>query len=64
MLKHSKDIDMRFFRLIDRTNQDQFNIYWSKGSDNLANSIAKHHLNNHYLNMRKTSDFIHAHPII
>jgi len=51
--KRSKAIDMRFFWLRDRTNQQQFNLYWHKGDDNLADYFTKHHPATHHQKMRK-----------
>ena len=42
--KRSKAIDMRFFWLRDRTNQQQFHLYWNNGDDNLADYFTKQHL--------------------
>ena len=39
--KRSKAIDMRFFWLRDRTNQQQFHLHWNKGDDNLADYFTK-----------------------
>ena len=38
----SKSIDMRFYWIGDRSNQDQFNIYWKPGSTNWGNYFTKH----------------------
>ena len=51
--KRSKSIDMRFFWLRDRNNQDQFNIYWNKGSENIADYFTKHHPAVHRKKMRR-----------
>ena len=40
--KRSKAIDMRFYWLQDRQTQDQYAIYWRKGSTNLGNYFTKH----------------------
>jgi len=51
--KRSKAIDMRFFWLRDRTNQNQFHLYWNKGDDNLADYFTKQHPAQHHKKMRK-----------
>ena len=51
--KRSKAIDMRFFWLRDRVNQNQFHLYWNKGDDNLADYFTKQHSAQHHKQMRK-----------
>ena len=51
--KRSKAIDMRFFWLRDRTNQNQFHLCWNKGEENLADYFTKQHSAQHHKNMRK-----------
>jgi hypothetical protein len=51
--KRSKAIDMRFFWLRDRVNQNQFHLYWNKGDDNLADYFTKQHSAQHHKKMRK-----------
>jgi len=51
--RRSKAMDMRFYWLRDRENQQQFNIYWSKGEGNLADYFTKHHPASHHKRMRK-----------
>jgi len=51
--KRSKAIDMRFFWLQDRENQRQFNLYWHKGDDNIADYFTKQHPPSHHQKMRK-----------
>ena len=41
--KRSKAMDMRFHWLRDRTNRDQFYVYWESGKTNLADYYTKHH---------------------
>lgn len=43
MTRHSKMIDMRFFWLRDRNNQQQFNIYLRKGKTNKGDYYTKNH---------------------
>jgi hypothetical protein len=50
--RRSKAMDMRFYWIRDRVRQDQFLIYWSKGSDNLADYFTKHHPVSHHRAMR------------
>ena len=49
--KRSKAIDMRFFWLRDRENQEQFKLYWAKGANNLADYHTKHYLTIHHKNI-------------
>ena len=41
--KRSKSMDMRYYWLRDRAKQQQFNIYWKSGTQNLADYFTKHH---------------------
>jgi hypothetical protein len=41
--RRSKAIDMRFYWLQDRVEQDEFRIFWERGADNLADYFTKHH---------------------
>ena len=34
--KRTKDIDMRFYWLIDRMHQNQFSVYWKLGHTNIG----------------------------
>ena len=40
--RKSKAIDMWFYWIRDRRNQDQFNIYWKPGSTNRGDYFTKH----------------------
>ena len=40
--KRSKSWDMRYFWLLDRVTQQQFYIYWDKGSNNHGDYFTKH----------------------
>jgi hypothetical protein len=51
--RRSKAIDMRFYWLRDRENQGQFNLYWSRGENNLADYFTKHHPASYHQKMRK-----------
>lgn len=48
----SKAIDMRFYWLRDRVEQNQFHIYWAPGANNLADYFTKHHSPQHHLAVR------------
>jgi hypothetical protein len=50
--KRSKAIDMRFYWIRDRVDQKQFQIYWRKGSENMADYFTKHHPASHHQRMR------------
>ena len=52
--KRSKAIDMRFYWLQDRCEQGQFRIYWSPGTNNIADYHTKHHPPSHHRKMRPT----------
>ena len=41
--KQSKSFDMKLHWLRDRTNRNQFHVYWAKGTDNLDYYYSKHH---------------------
>ena len=44
---------MRFYWVQDRVNQGQFNIYWAKGADNLADYFTKHFHPKYHRHIRK-----------
>jgi hypothetical protein len=48
----SKAIDMRFYWVRDRSEQNQFKIYWAPGKVNLADYLTKHHPGHHHQKMR------------
>ena len=48
----SKAIDMRFYWLVDRVKQGQFNVHWGSGKRNLADYFAKHHPPSHHRKVR------------
>ena len=48
----SKAIDMRFYWLQCRQQQEQFNIYWEPGKTNLADYFTKHHSPAHHKAVR------------
>ena len=39
--RKSKEMDMRFYWIRDRINQDQFNIHWKPGSTNMGDYFTK-----------------------
>ena len=41
--KRSKAFDMKFHWMKDRIQQNQFHLYWEKGSNNWADYFTKHH---------------------
>ena len=51
--RRSKAIDMQFYWLRDRENQEQFNLYWSHGENNLADYFTKHHPASYHQKIRK-----------
>ena len=50
--KRSKAIDMRFYWVRDRVNQNQFLIYWRPGANNVGDYVSKHHSPAHHQTMR------------
>ena len=50
--RKSKSMDMRFYWIRDRVKQNQFRIFWEKGSSNLADYFTKHHPTVHHRKMR------------
>ena len=43
---------MRFYWVRDQVRQDQFNIYWRPGTENLGDYYTKHHPLSHHQVMR------------
>jgi hypothetical protein len=41
--RRSKAVDMRFYWILDRVQQNQFVVHWRRGIDNLADYFTKHH---------------------
>jgi Reverse transcriptase (RNA-dependent DNA polymerase) len=58
--QRSRAIDMRFYWIHDRVQQQQFNIYWAPGKRNLADYYTKNHSAAHHQQMR--SLYLHATP--
>ena len=54
----SRAIDMHFYWIRDRVNQNQFHVYWAPAHLNLADYFTKHHTPSHHRRMRKY--FIHT----
>ena len=52
--RRSKSMDMRFYWVRDRIRQNQFRIFWEKGSSNLADYFTKHFPPSHHRKMRST----------
>ena len=50
--KRSKAIDMRFYWVRDRVNQNQFMIYCRPGENNVGDYVSKHHPPAHHQTMR------------
>ena len=48
----SKGIDMRYYWLVDRVQQGQFEVYWAPGACNLADYFTKHHPPPHHKALR------------
>jgi hypothetical protein len=48
----SRAMDMRFYWIRDRVQQNQFHIYWRPGTKNLGNYFTKHHSAAHQHMMR------------
>ena len=44
----SKAIDMRFYWVGDRMDQDQFRIFWAHGRPNFSDYYTKHHRASHH----------------
>jgi hypothetical protein len=56
--KRTKSMDMHFYWIKDRVQQGQFNVYWGRGYQNLADYFTKHHSPAHHKRMREI--YIHA----
>ena len=50
--KRSKSWDMRFYWLRDKQNQKDFDIYWDRSANNLADYHTKHHTAKHHREVR------------
>jgi hypothetical protein len=56
--KRTKAMDMHFYWIKHRVKQEQFNVYWGPGYQNLADYFTKHHSPAHHKKMREI--YIHA----
>jgi hypothetical protein len=50
--KRSKAMDMRYHWLTDRVRQQQFDVYWRPGRENLGDYHTKHHSAQHHKDKR------------
>jgi hypothetical protein len=50
--KRSKEMDMRYHWLTNRVRQQQFDVYWRPGRENLGDYHTKHHSVQHHKDMR------------
>jgi hypothetical protein len=48
-----KAMDMRYYWLRDRVRQKQFNVFWERGINNLADYPTKHHSGAHHRKVRE-----------
>ena len=60
--RHSRAIDMRFYWIRDRVNQNQFHVYWAPAHLNLADYFTKHHTPSHHCRMCKYFVYTTASP--
>jgi hypothetical protein len=51
--KRTQAMDMRFYWIKDRVKQGQFNVYWGRGYENLADYFTKHHSPEHHKRVRE-----------
>jgi hypothetical protein len=51
--KCTKEMGMRFYWIKDKVKQGQFNVYWGRGFQNLADYFTKHHSPAHHKRMCK-----------
>jgi hypothetical protein len=60
--RKSKSMDMRFYWIQDRVEQQQFHVYWRPGQTNLADYFTKHHSPAHHRRERAT--YLHCPEIL
>ena len=60
--RRSRAIDMRFYWVRDRVNQQQYHMYWAPAHHNLADYFTKHHTPSHHRKMRKYFVYTTASP--
>ena len=53
-IRRSKAMDMRFYWIQDRVDQQQFRIHWLQGESNHADYFTKHHPPSHHQKVRPT----------
>jgi hypothetical protein len=52
--RRSRAMDMRFYWIRDRVQQQQVIVYWRPGTENLADYFTKHHAASHHREIRDT----------
>ena len=60
--RRSRAINMRFYWVRDRVNQQQYHGYWAPAYHNLADYFTKHHTPSHHRKMRKYFVYTTASP--
>ena len=60
--RRSRAIDMHFYWVRDRVNQQQYRVYWAPAHHNLADYFTKHHTPSHHRKMRKYFVYTTASP--
>ena len=60
--RRSRAIDMRFYWVCDRINQQQYHVYWAPAHQYLAEYFTKHHTPSHHRKMRKYFVYTTASP--
>ena len=60
--RRSRAIDMRFYWVRDRVNQQQYHVYWAPAHHNLVDYFTKHHTPSHHRKMRKYFIYTNASP--
>ena len=60
--RRSHAIDMRFYWVRDRVNQQQYHVYWAPTHHNLADYFTKHHTPSHHRKMHKYFVYTTASP--
>ena len=60
--RRSRAIDMHFYWVQDRVNQQQYHVYWAPAHHNLADYFTKHHTPSHHRKMRKYFVYTTASP--
>ena len=60
--RRSRAIDIRFYWVRDRVNQQQYHVYWAPAHHNLADYFTKHHTPSHHRKMQKYFVYTTASP--